>query len=69
MENFLSKKDILLVEERAKIIKKKYGNYYKKNKFIDNIEEIRSYVRIQYSLGEPCWGRNSPINNFIHNFK
>ena len=61
MVNFLSKKDILLVEERLKIIKEKYERTSKLNVYFKITNELRSYVRVQYQLGEPCWGRNSPI--------
>ena len=69
MKNFLSKKDILLIEERLKIIKKKYEVTYKINVSFEITDDLRSYVRVQYQLGEPCWGRNSPIIRIKNLFK
>jgi len=61
MENFIKKSDNNIIEERISIVKKKVSE---SNNSVWHKENIRSYVRIQYILGEPCWGKCSPINNF-----
>ena len=64
MNNFLSKKDIFITNDRIKItyykirlIKRNTENFLF---FEDNLD---SYVRTMYLLGEPCWGRYSTLNN------
>ena len=65
MDNFIKKKDMEIVEERIKITsikikeRKRYGE-----EFLSDKENLRSYVRVQFILGEPCWGNYSPVNNF-----
>ena len=65
MKNFLLKKDREIVEERIKITSHKINERkrYTEHFLLCN-EDLRSYVRIQYLLGEPCWGDYSPVNNF-----
>ena len=65
MDNFIKKKEMEIVEERIKITsikineRKRYGE-----EFLSYKENLRSYVRVQFLLGEPCWGNYSPVNNF-----
>jgi hypothetical protein len=67
MENFINKKDQEIVDQRIKIAfhkineRKRYGEI-----FLSNEDNLRSYVRLQYLLGEPCWGNYSPVNNFSY---
>ena len=64
MNNFLSKKDIFITNDRIKV------TYYKIRLIKRNTETVLffednldSYVRTMYLLGEPCWGRYSTLNN------
>tara|TARA_B100000161_G_C33487837_1_gene385592 strand:- start:599 stop:835 length:237 start_codon:yes stop_codon:yes gene_type:complete len=65
MDNFIKKKDREIIEERVKITsikvneRKRFGG-----QFLSHEENLRSYVRVQFLLGEPCWGDYSPVNNF-----
>lgn len=63
MENFIKKSDNNVIEERISILKNKVSENNNESFFSDK-ENIRSYVRVQYILGEPCWGNCSPISNF-----
>ena len=65
MESFLSKKDINLLEERIQITSNKIKEKSRiGEEFMSNEDNLRSYVRIQYLLGEPCWGICSPVNYY-----
>ena len=63
MENFIKKSDTNIVEERIEIAKNKLS-FKKLDSFLSDEENIRSYVRLQYLLGEPCWGNCSPVSDF-----
>ena len=55
------------------IIKKRiYITFSKINKHLRNkklekeiIKNIKTYVRLNYILGEPCWGKNSSLKNWV----
>ena len=63
MNSFHKKKDMEIVLERIEItrlrinVKKRYTE-----EFLQNEENLNSYVRTMYLLGEPCWGRYSSLN-------
>ena len=67
MDNFIKKKDRNIIEERVNITsikineRRRYGE-----EFLSNEENLRSYVRVQFLLGEPCWGNYSPVSNFSY---
>ncbi len=67
MENFIKKSDVDILEKRIEIFKNKIS-FTKFNNFLSNEQNLRSYVRLQYLLGEPCWGSCSPANNFSWRF-
>ena len=64
MNSFIKKDDIDIIQERIELLSvkmklnRKLGETFLK--YQDNLE---MYVRIAYLLGEPCWGRYSPVNN------
>ena len=64
MENFIKKSDNIIIEERINILKNKMYKNNDNNLSLSTNENIDSYVRIQYLLGEPCWGKYSIISNF-----
>ena len=57
--DYFSQNDLKIINDRVKIVKNKIRNipYQKMLKKIN----IESYVRVQFILGEPCWGRRSPL--------
>lgn len=64
MDNFIKKSDNDIIEDRTNILKDKIYKNNNNNLSLSNTENINSYVRVQYLLGEPCWGKYSIISNF-----
>ena len=66
MNSFYRKKDLEVILERIKIatfrinVKERYTE-----EFLQNQENLNSYVRTMYLLGEPCWGRYSTLNSHL----
>lgn len=62
MDNFLNKKDIKLVEDRIEITYNKIRLVKRPNEeFLFFDDNLNSYVRTMYLLGEPCWGKYSSL--------
>ena len=66
MNDFIAKKNHIIVDERVKILNLKIKLKLNPREFVlydDN--NLLSYVRTMFLLGEPCWGRYSTLNNHI----
>lgn len=66
MNSFHKKKDMEIISERIEIARFRI-NVKKRctEEFLQNEENLNSYVRTMYLLGEPCWGRYSSLNNHL----
>ena len=64
MDSFINKKNMEIIAERIIILSKKLELFRSSGEeFLQHRDNLESYVRIQFLLGEPCWGKFSPANN------
>ncbi len=64
MDSFINKKNMEIIAERIIILSKKLELFRSSGEdFLQYRDNLESYVRIQFMLGEPCWGKFSPANN------
>jgi hypothetical protein len=64
MNSFFNKKNEDVINKRIKITYDKIRlNKQTEEVFSFFDDNLESYVRIMYLLGEPCWGKCSPVNN------
>jgi len=67
MDSFFDDKNYNVVIKRLKITYDKISiNKNIREEFLLYHDNLESYVRTMYLLGEPCWGKFSSINNHIH---